>query len=182
MLKVAVFLADGFEELEAVTVVDILRRGEVNVLTVSIMPDLKVVGSHGIEFTADKMFDANALKDFDMVVLPGGLGGMNNLKAHEGVNAICREFASGDKYVCAICAAPTVLGCAGILRGRTAVCYPGFEKYLEGATIGNGNVVTDGKIITSKGPGTAIEFAFELLTVIKGKEVADQVKAGMLLK
>lgn len=182
MLKVAVLLADGFEELEAVTVIDILRRGEVDVLTVSIMPDQRVVGSHGMEFAADKVFDEEKLNTFDMIVLPGGLGGMNNLKAHEGVNRLCREFATNDKYVCAICAAPVVLGSAGILRGRNAVCYPGFEEYLEGAAIGTDKVVIDGKIVTSKGPGTAIDFAFELLNLISGKETVDKVKTGMLLK
>ena len=135
-----------------------------------------------MEFAADKVFDEEKLNTFDMIVLPGGLGGMNNLKAHEGVNRLCREFATNAKYVCAICAAPVVLGSAGILRGRNAVCYPGFEEYLEGATIGTDKVVIDDKIVTSKGPGTAIDFAFELLNLISGKETVDKVKTGMLLK
>ena len=182
MLKAVVFLADGFEELEAVTVIDVLRRGEVDVLTVSIMPDQQVVGSHGMEFTADAVFDEQAVRSRDMLILPGGLGGMNNLKAHEGVNKLCKEFASNGKYLCAICAAPVVLGSAGLLRGRTAVCYPGFEDFLEGAVISSDKVAADDRIITSKGPGTALDFAFELLAIIKGKETVDSVKAGMLLK
>ena len=181
MNSVVIFLVDGFEEIEALTVVDVLRRGGVDISTVSITGSLKVIGAHNIEVKADRAFNAHEDSLADMLILPGGGVGTDNLKAHQGVNALCESFIKADKYVAAICAAPSVLGVKGLLKGVTAVCYPGFEPQLEGAEIGTNKVEVDGKIITSKGPGTAMDFALTLLAVIKGKEVADNVKAGMLL-
>ena len=181
MSEVIVFLADGFEEIEALTVVDVLRRGGADIETVSIMDKIDVIGAHNREVKADRLFDDVNYNDVNMVVLPGGGAGTQNLKKHKGVNDICADFARCNKYVCAICAAPSVLGVKGLLKGKTAVCYPGFEEQLDGAVIGKNNVEKDGMTITSKGPGTALEFAFALLKELKGSEVADKVKKGMLL-
>lgn len=181
MDKVIVFLADGFEEIEALTVVDVLRRGGVDVSTVSIMERLNVMGAHNIEVNADMLFDMAQNSSADMLVLPGGGVGTQNLKEHDGVNRLCARFAEDGKYVTAICAAPSVLGVRGLLKGKCAVCYPGFEPQLEGAEIGSDKVVADGKFVTSKGPGTAADFALALLAIIKGQSAADKVRAGMLL-
>lgn len=181
MSGVVVFLADGFEEIEALTVVDVLRRGNVELTMVSITDRLEVMGAHNIEVKADRLFDMAAECKADMLVLPGGGVGTQNLKEHTGVNEVCKNFVQNDKYVTAICAAPSVLGVKGLLKDKCAVCYPGFEPQLEGAIIGTKNVVADGKIITSKGPGTAADFALTLLAVIKGADIADKVRAGMLL-
>lgn len=181
MSDVVIFLADGFEEIEALTVVDVLRRGGIDIETVSIMGRLNVMGAHNIEVKADRLFENVDYKGVAMLVLPGGGVGTENLKKHSGVNDLCKSFAEDKKYVCAICAAPSVLGVKGLLKGKTAVCYPGFEEQLEGASIGKNTVEKDGKFITSKGPGTAAEFALALLRELKGGETADKVKSGMLL-
>lgn len=181
MSEAAVFLADGFEEIEALTVVDVLRRGGVEAETVSVMNRLNVIGAHGIEVKADSLFDAASFDGVAMLVLPGGGEGTRNLKNHKGLNDLCEAFAKDKKYLCAICAAPSVLGVRGLLRGKTAVCYPGFEDMLEGAVIGANRVEKDGMVITSKGPGTAADFALALLKELKGEETADRVKQGMLL-
>lgn len=180
MSKVYLFLADGFEEVEALTAVDILRRGGVEVKTVSIMDSLTINGSHGIKVEADLMFDKKGYADADMLVLPGGGKGTQNLKEHKGLNGILIKAEAEGKYLAAICAAPSVLGLAGILDGKKAVCYPGFELQLIGATIGNENVVKDGKIITSRGAGTAMDFALKLLETLEGEEVMKKIKADIL--
>jgi 4-methyl-5(b-hydroxyethyl)-thiazole monophosphate biosynthesis len=183
MSRVVVFLAEGFEEIEALTVVDVLRRGNVEVESVSVSDKIKVTGAHNIEVKADRLFDKTKEESAEMVVLPGGYNGMLNLKAHSGVNEVCAYLAEKDKYVTAICAAPSVLGVKGLLKGKRAVCYPGFEEQLEGAEIGRADekVVVDGRFVTSKGPGTAADFALTLLALLAGEETADKVKAGMLL-
>jgi 4-methyl-5(b-hydroxyethyl)-thiazole monophosphate biosynthesis len=183
MSRVVVFLADGFEEIEALTVVDVLRRGNIEVESVSISDKIDVMGAHNIEVKADRLFDRAKEESADMVVLPGGYNGMLNLKAHSGVNEVCAYLAENDGYVTAICAAPSVLGVKGLLKGKRAVCYPGFEEQLEGAQIGGADekVVIDGKFVTSKGPGTAADFALTLLSLLAGKDTSDKVKAGMLL-
>ncbi|MBR1444909.1 MAG: DJ-1/PfpI family protein [Firmicutes bacterium] len=181
MKKAVIFLADGFEEIEALTVVDVLRRGNIDVKTVSIMSSLHVTGAHDIKVIADMLFDDEYIETADMVILPGGGVGTENLRNSEEVIGTVQNFYSNGKYVAAICAAPSVLGLMGILDGLTAVCYPGFELKLVGATIGKDNVVIDNNIITSKGPGTASEFALTLLSLLADVSVADTVKKGMLL-
>lgn len=181
MSKVYLFLADGFEEIEALTVVDILRRGDVDIKTVSIMPDKTVKGSHGINVEADLMFDKKSYDDADMLVLPGGGQGTQRLKEHKALNGLIIKSESEGKYLAAICAAPSVFGLAGILDGLSAVCYPGFELQLIGASIGKSNVVKDGRIITSKSAGTAMEFALVLLETLEGAEKMNKVKSSILL-
>lgn len=180
MSKAYLFLADGFEEVEALTAVDILRRGNVDIKTVSIMDGLSVNGSHGIKVEADLLFDKRAYDDADMLILPGGGQGTQNLKDKKSLNGVIIKAENEGKYLAAICAAPSVLGLAGLLDGKKAVCYPGFELQLIGATIGKENVVKDGKIITSRGAGTAMEFALVLLETLEGKEVMTKVKESIL--
>ena len=182
MSSVYVCVAPGLEEVECLAVVDMLRRGGVRVELASMGEELFVTGSHNITIKADSMWSEEACRKADAIFLPGGMPGTKHLADHEGLGRVIREFDREGKVLAAICAAPSVLGKYGCLDGRRATCYPGFEEYLEGAAIGTDKVVIDGKIVTSKGPGTAIDFAFELLNLISGKETVDKVKTGMLLK
>lgn len=180
MKKVYVFLADGFEEIEGLTVVDLLRRAKIDCVTVSISDSLTITGSHQIKVQADRLFTDAPLSDADMLVLPGGLGGTNNLHAHAGVKALLSEYFNADKYVTAICAAPSILGDYGFLNGRKATCYPGFEDHLTGADYAAVDVVSDKNTITSRGMGTAIDFSLALITALidaeTAKKIADQVQ------
>lgn len=178
---VIVFLANGCEEIEALSVIDTLRRGNVEVKGVSISDSLTVKGAHGIDFMADCLFQEVNFDKVEMVVLPGGLGGRDNLMADKNVVTVCKKFNELGKYVAAICASPSVLGENGILIGRKATCYPGFEEQCRGAEILDDKVVTDGNIITSKGPGTAFLFAVELLRTLNGNDTADSVARGLIL-
>lgn len=181
MKNVYLFLADGFEEVEAFTPVDILRRGGINIKTVSIMQTKIVCGSHNIKAEADLLFDKNAYDDADMLILPGGGKGTQNLKDHKELNGILHKAYNDGKLLAAICAAPSVFGLAGFLDGLTAVCYPGFELQLIGATVGKENVCVDNNIITSRGAGTAMEFAFKLLEILTDKETSDKIKEQIIL-
>lgn len=180
MKKVAVLLADGFEEIEALTAVDLLRRAKVYVDTVSITEDYMVHGAHGINVQTEDLFDEINFAEFDMVVLPGGLPGTTNLNAHAGVQKVVRDFAENGKYVCAICAAPSILGGMGLLKGRHAISYPSFEDKLTGAVITRNPVVQDGNIITSRGMGTSIDFALKLVEVMAGAEKASEIGDSIL--
>ena len=178
MAKVYILFADGVEEIEGLTPVDVLRRGKVDVCTVSIMGRKQINGSHGICFDADVLFEETDFSDGDMIVLPGGLKGTNNLMAHAGVKEQLFKYFEGGRYVCAICAAPSVLGAYGLLKGRKAVCYPGFEDKLEGAEVITGaKVVQDGNVVTSRGMGTAMDFALKLLEIATDKETSDRISA-----
>lgn len=180
-MKVLVFLAEGFEEIEALTCIDVLRRGNVRVDSVSINNNKTVKGAHNIVVECDFTKDEINPDYYDMVVLPGGGLGTENLKNSDIVDSVLKSFIKEDKFVTAICAAPSVLGVKGYLQGKKAICYPGFEGELKGAVVTDEKVVTDGKIITSKGPGTAMDFALTLLEVIKGSEAKNSVKNGMLI-
>lgn len=177
---VYVFLANGFEEIEAITIIDVLRRGNVDVRTVGI-GSKTVTGTHGVQVEADLADREASASAAEMIVLPGGQPGTDNLGKSEIVTNMIRDFAATGKRIAAICAAPTVLGHVGVLSGRMAVCYPGCEGALKGAKIGAENVVCDGNIVTSKGPGTAMEFSLTLLKILKGENAAAEVAAGMLL-
>lgn len=176
-----VFLADGFEEIEALTPVDILRRAGVNVKTVGVTGK-NVVGAHGISVEADMTVeDASMLcEKLDMVVLPGGLPGADNLRASAlTIEFIERAHRCG-AFVGAICAAPRILGELGILEGRRAVCYPGFEKYLKGAKFVSSPVVRDGNVITSVGMGAAVEFALALVSALVSEDEASKIRKGII--
>lgn len=183
MNKVAVLLANGCEEIEALTVIDVLRRGGVDVRGVSINSELLIKGSHNIHFMADELLSEQDPDMFNMVVLPGGLCGRNNLYASRAVCKLLESFSKDGKYVAAICAAPTVLGRLGLLEGKRATCYPSMEGELKGASVKmDENVVIDGNIITSQGPATAMEFSLELLRVLCGEEIMLKVRDGLLVR
>ena len=179
---VYVMLAEGFEEVEAITVVDILRRAEIPVTTVAVTEGPVVVGSHGIGVTADASPDPEALKKADLVVLPGGMPGTLNLDQSSMLDEVLRERAAKGQPLAAICAAPMVLAHKGILDGRCATIYQGMEAELGKAVHTEGDVVTDGNIVTSKGPGTAMSFALALVGFLKGDSVAEEVRTGLLYK
>lgn len=177
-----VFLADGFEEVEALATVDVLRRCGIEVQTVSISYSEEVTGAHGIIVKADKVLDYSMLQDADFLILPGGLPGATNLRDCEALQEVLKQHAAKGGNLAAICAAPMVLGGLGLLEGKEATCYPGFEKYMIGAKPGSLPVVQDGNVITGKGPAFAFAFGLKIAEAIKGKEVAGDVAAGMLLQ
>ena len=158
-MKVCVFLADGFEEIEGLTVVDVLRRAGIEVTMMSVTGSLSIRGSHDICVQADCLFDAKKAGEADMLVLPGGMPGTLTLKAHEGLNSLLKTFDSEKRNIAAICAAPSILGGLGMLRGKKACSYPSFEDKLDGAEVQQVPVVTDGHITTGRGMGAAIPFA-----------------------
>ena len=182
MKTIFVFLADGFEEIEAITPIDVLRRAGLNVQTVSVMEEQIVAGAHGIPVVADKMFADIHLEDAEMLLLPGGLPGATNLDAHQGLSNMILAFASEGKALAAICAAPLVFGNRGLLQGKKATCYPGFESYLIGAEYTAALVEIDGNFITAKGPGAAMDFAFAIVEKYWGIEKVNELKSGMMIK
>ena len=183
MKKVYVFLADGFEDVEALIPVDVLRRGGVDVTTVSISDFPLVTSAHGVNIETDIMFEQGDFSDADLIFLPGGMPGASNLFAHKGVcKVVVDQFAAGKK-VAAICAAPgVVLGQLGILEGKKATCYPGFEQMLDGATYTADLVTVDGNVTTAEGPAAAFPFAYDLLAQLVDKKTSDQIAEGMRFK
>lgn len=176
MSKVVVLLAEGFEEIEALTPVDLLRRAGIEVITASITREREVMGSHGIPVIADTT--VSALSELaDALFLPGGLKGTNNLKDSAETADLILAYLAAGKYLTAICAAPTVFGRMGILHGMKATCYPGLEEQLTGAqwTGEDVNVAVDGQFITSRGAGTSMDFALKLIEILISKEKADEL-------
>ncbi len=180
MKKVFLFLAEGFEEIEAIAPIDILRRAEIPTVTVSITEKREVVGAHGITVLADQLFDETDFSESDFLILPGGLNGMLNLKSHRQLAKLLQQQNKQQNRVAAICAAPSILGELGVLQNREAICYPGFEENLKGAKISSSSVVTDENITTAKGPGVAIDFSLKIVEILKGKEVAEKVASDMI--
>ena len=180
MSKIGIFMADGCEEIEGLTVVDIVRRAGIDITTISISDKKEVAGAHGIKFLADAKKDEVDFSTLDGIVLPGGMPGTINLGADETVDKVIREFAAGGKLVAAICAAPSVLGQAGILNGKHAASYPGFEPKLTGAVTSEDPVVQDGNVITSRGMGTAIAFALEIVSYFTDKKTADKLAESII--
>ncbi|MDR1638650.1 MAG: DJ-1/PfpI family protein [Clostridiales bacterium] len=179
-MKAAVFLTEGFEETEAITTIDILRRGEVEVETVSLSGKKSATGAHGIPVEADTVFSGD-VSSYGILVLPGGGGYVHYLENKDFTEALTSHFKAG-KPVAAICAAPTVLGALGLLGGKTAVCYPGMEDDLGDAKRGDSAVAVDGELITSRGPATAVKFGLAIVEKLKGKEAADKVADAFLAK
>lgn len=180
MDKVYVFFADGFEEIEGLTVVDILRRGQIETVMVSVTGKLVVTGSHGIPVTMDGLFEDYDLNDGTVYVLPGGMPGTRHLGEHKELCELLIKAKTEGKKLAAICAAPSVLGQLGLLKGETATSYPGFEEKLEGAVTTLNQVEVSGQITTSRGMGTAIPFALELLAQLKGKEIAEEMGKSII--
>ena len=181
MSKVLVPLAEGFEEIEAVAIVDLLRRAGIEVRTAS-LAGREVTGSHGITVMADAGLDAVDAADYDMIVLPGGMPGTTHLKSDPRVVRLLRQFAESGRYTAAICAAPSVLAHAGLLEGRRATSFPGFlnSDSAPGIRLSEDAVVVDGKVATSRGPGTAVPFALALIELLEGpaarREVQDRLQ------
>lgn len=174
-MKLYAFLADGFETVEALAVIDVLRRGKIDVCTVSISDKREVTSAHSIPVIADKIFDDCDFSDGDAIFLPGGMPGTLNLEAHAGLSKLIDSYYEEGKYVTAICAAPSILGHHNILKGKKATCYPGYEKDLYGAEATGEAVVADGKVITARGMGKAVELGIKLLEVFTDRETANDM-------
>ena len=178
---IAVLLAEGFEEIEALTPVEMLRRAGLEVLTVGISSKT-TVGAHGISVICDKLPEEIDLKKISTVILPGGMPGSLNLDASPFTDKILESVNAHGGRIAAICAAPLVLGRRGLLRGKRATCYPGFENELAGATVTNESVVTDGNITTARGMGVALEFSKELISLLVTKEKAEELSSAIMEK
>ena len=176
-MKVAIILANGFEEIEAVSLIDILRRAEIDAVSVGL--DKKCVcGAHGVELIADEILDDMKVLEFDMIVLPGGLPGAENLAKSERLGRILRDFDANNAKIGAICAAPWALATAGVLKSAYT-CYPGFEKYLDGAQYTGELVTVDGNIITGEGPAAVLPYAYRLLSILVGEAKTREIEDGM---
>jgi 4-methyl-5(b-hydroxyethyl)-thiazole monophosphate biosynthesis len=182
MSRVLMPLAEGFEEIEAVTVVDLLRRAGIEVHTAA-LAGREVTGSHGITVVADIGLDDAVAADYEMIVLPGGMPGADHLKRDARVVALLQRFAAAGRYTAAICAAPGVLAHAGLLEGREATSYPGFLKpdSAPGIRLREDAVVIDGKLVTSRGPGTAVAFALSLIELLEGTAARHAVQERLQL-
>ena len=180
MKKAYIFLAEGFEEVEAMTPVDLLRRAGVEVTMVSVTGSRLVCGARQITVQADILFEEADFSDADLLILPGGMPGTLHLLDLAAVNEVIKKFAGEGKLVAAICAALSVLGAAGILEGRRATCHPGFEEKLTGAATSEDAVVVDGNIITSRGMGTAIPFALEIVRYFADDAAVEHIKDGLV--
>ncbi|MBZ0092502.1 MAG: DJ-1/PfpI family protein [Sulfuricellaceae bacterium] len=178
MAKVLVPLAQGCEELEAVTIIDLLRRAGIEVVAAG-LDGQAVKASRGVVLVPDCSFDEALRQDYDMVVLPGGMPGMTHLKSDPRILMLLRAMAGEGKYTAAICAAPAVLAEAGLLEGKSATCFPGFLDGRAGVKLDGADVVIDGKVMTSRGPGTAMDFALQLIETLAGKAKRDEVEAGL---
>ena len=180
MGTVYAFFADGFEEIEAFTAIDTLRRAGLNVEIVSVTPDEIVVGAHDVSVLCDINFENCDFFDAELLLLPGGMPGTTNLNAHEGVRRVVKDFAAEGKPIAAICAAPTVFGALGLLKEKAACCYPGMEEQLNCKEAKFCSFVTDGNITTSRGVGTAIPFALELIRQLFGNEKASEIAESIV--
>ncbi len=178
---ISVLLADGFEEIETFTTIDILRRLNLDVKTFSINGARQVTGAHGIIIKSDFPFKSTDIENSQVLVLPGGMPGAENLRQHTRLKrSICIAEERG-AVLAAICAAPMVFGQCGILKGRRATCYPGFEKWLEGAIYTANRMEIDGNIITAKGPGVSVEFAFAIASRFVSEEEIQELRKGMFI-
>lgn len=176
------FLADGFEEVEAFAPVDMLRRAKKEVLTVGVTGEY-VTSSHNICVKADVEISQIELGDeLEAIILPGGMPGTKNLEASADVQKAIDFCAENNRYLCAICAAPSILGHKGLLKGKEAIAFPGFEAELEGAKISKSSVVRDGKTITAKGAGVAVDFGLEIVGAICSRELSEQIRKSIQCK
>jgi protein deglycase len=181
MRKIYVHFAEGFEEIEAITPVDVLRRAGCEVVTISVTGNRQVKSSRGLWVVTDKLFEEVNYQDVDMIVLPGGPG-TKNLDNHEGLKAKILEAAKNGRWLAAICAAPMVLGHLGLLKDKKATCFPGTEPDLKGATCTGSAVEVDGNIITGKGAGVSLKFSLALAEALVGKAKANEVKEKMMVE
>lgn len=181
-MKCYIMLAEGFEEIEAVSVYDILKRASIETFFVSVYDEKTVKSSRGMKIVPDiGLSDITSVNKDDIIVLPGGMPGTLNLKKSGALAEILQHHNNGKGILAAICAAPSILGEMGLLRGKKATCYPGFEQSLKEAAFTEEAVVCDGNIITSRGAGTAIYFALEIVSLVKGKQEAQKISSSILL-
>lgn len=182
MATVLVPLADGCEELEAVTLIDILRRAGITVTTASLTHQPQVTASRHVRLIADTLLDDVVYDEFDMLLLPGGQPGTNKLNEDHRIHALIKRLDHAGNYIAAVCAAPLVLATAGVLDGKRATCYPGTLDSASWPSINLSNepVVIDGKVLTSRGPGTAMDFALSIIEVLTDKATRDQVESGLV--
>lgn len=182
MKKVYIYLANGFEEVEAITPIDFLRRAGADVTTVAVGKKLTVTGSHGIDVLADKMIEDIDVNDADMIVLPGGFPGYQNLAVNNTLTTHIDAMIKSGRLVGAICGAPAaILGNRGYLEGKKATCYPGMEDMLTGAVVCTDSVCVDGNVITSRSAGTATDFAMALVKVLLGEGEYTKLKKAVVL-
>ncbi len=181
-MKIYLFLAEGFEEIEAVAPVDIFRRAGIEVVTVSVTGSKLVKGAHVISIEADAIFEEVSFAEDSLLFLPGGLPGTTNLDAHAGLKELILQKSNEKGKLAAICAAPSILGKMGLLKGKEAICYPGFENQLIDASLSENKIVQTENIFTAKAAGVAIEFALRIVEEIKGKEVAEKISSAIFLK
>lgn len=173
------FLATGFEDIEALIPVDIFRRGGIDIKTVSITGNKTVESAHGVKIQADMLFEESDFSDADLLMLPGGLPGAANLRDHDGLCSVLLSHYNNGGKVAAICAAPMVLGKLGILNGKHATCYPGFEELMRGAVYTADLFTVDGNVTTGEGPAATFPYAYALLEQFIGKERVDEIREGM---
>ena len=178
-MKVAVYFATGYEEIEALSVVDVLRRGGVEVLMVGADGKMAVNSRNNVSINMDALIEEVDHKEIDMMVLPGGVPGVDNLMANEALVANLKDFKEQVKWLAAICAAPSILGKLELLKGEKATCYPGYEQELIGCEHVAERVVVSNHLITSVGAGASLDFGYKILEVIKGKELSDKIRAAM---
>ncbi len=181
MVKAAVFFATGFEEIEAIGIVDTLRRGGLETDMISVSGNTDVEGGHGITVRCDLNFYSVDYSFYDLLVLPGGMPGTLNLGKHEDLGELLKSFAAEGKKLAAICAAPSVLGELGLLKGVKATCYPGYEEKLEGAVVTDTDVVKDGNFTTGRGPGVVMNFALEILKWYNPESKVEEQRNGMIV-
>lgn len=179
MKKVLVPIAPGFEEIEAITVIDILRRAGIDVIVAGVEPG-PIIGRNLISILPDRLLSEAAGADYDMIVLPGGAAGADYLKKDPVMQRILEKASFNQRYIAAICAAPTVLAEAGLLAGKTVTSHPSVQDQLAGVRYTEERVVVDGRIVTSRGPGTAMEFSMTLVELLENRQLADQIRKGVL--
>lgn len=178
-MKILIPLADGLEEIEAITNIDVLRRAGIEVITAG-LNDLEVTGAHDIVIKADRLIDEVRAEEFDGIILPGGMPGSTNLRNNDKVIKLVQKLNTDGKLVAAICAAPIALEKAGVIRNRKATSYPGFDREMVSCDYLEERVVVDGNLITGRGPGVALEFAITVVQYLLGEEKAAELKEGML--
>ena len=179
--SILIHLATGFEETEAVTIIDVLRRANLDVTIVSITGSLEVTVAHNITIEADQLYDEADYTTAAMIILPGGMPGTTNLLNHTGLTGQLKKFYKEKRFIAAICAAPMILGSLGFLQNRKAVCYPGFESKLTGATVSNAPFMVDGNIVTGRGVGTALAFSLEIVRLLKGEHLASELRTALVI-
>ncbi len=182
MSKVYIFLADGFEDIEGLTVVDLMRRAKIDIRTISIKETREVTTSHGITLMTDGLFSETDFGDADMLVLPGGMPGTRYLGEYEPLKELLAEHYGKGGRIAAICAAPSIFGALGFLKGRRATSYPSFMDKLDGAETVKDSVAVDGNVTTSRGMGTAIDFGLSLIAQLLGKEKAGEIAQSIIYR